>query len=93
MPFIALLGLWGAVELATLIFAVIKIGFFPTIALLVLSSAAGSYLLRSQQQAVLRRWCWSGCGSRGRCGRRLWWFLRLAAVVRGASRRRGQRCR
>ena len=54
MPFIALLGLWGAVELATLIFAVIKIGFFPTIALLVLSSAAGSYLLRSQQQAVLR---------------------------------------
>ena len=50
MPFIALLGLWGAVELATLIFAVIKIGFFPTIALLVLSSAAGSYLLRSQQQ-------------------------------------------
>lgn len=54
MPFIALLGLWGAVELATLIFAVIKIGFFPTIALLVLSSVAGSYLLRSQQQAVLR---------------------------------------
>ena len=54
MPFIALLGLWGAVELATLIFAVIKIGFFPTIALLVLSSVMGSYLLRSQQQAVLR---------------------------------------
>ena len=54
MPFITLLGLWGAVELATLIFAVIKIGFFPTIALLVLSSVAGSYLLRSQQQAVLR---------------------------------------
>lgn len=54
MPFIALLGLWGAAELAALIFAVMKIGFFPTIALLVLSSVAGSCLLHSQQQAVLR---------------------------------------
>ena len=54
MPFLALLGIWGAAEIATLVLAVMKIGFFPTIALLILSSAAGSYLLRSQQQAVLR---------------------------------------
>lgn len=54
MPFLALLGIWGAAEIATLVLAVMKIGFFPTIALLLLSSAAGSYLLRSQQQAVLR---------------------------------------
>ena len=54
MPFIALLGIWGIAELTTLILVVMKTGFFPTIILLVLSSAAGSYLLRSQQEAVLR---------------------------------------
>ena len=53
MPFLALLGLWGVAELVALIAVVSKIGFFATLGLLLLSSA-GSWLLRSQQQAVLR---------------------------------------
>ena len=54
MPFLALLGLWGVAELVALIAVVAKIGFFATLGLLILSSAIGSWLLRSQQQAVLR---------------------------------------
>ncbi len=54
MPFLALLGLWGVAELVALIAVVSKIGFFATLGLLLLSSAIGSWLLRSQQQAVLR---------------------------------------
>ena len=52
MPFLALLGLWGVAELIALIAVVAKIGFFATLGLLILS--IGSWLLRSQQQAVLR---------------------------------------
>ena len=54
MPFLALLGLWGVAELIALIAVVAQIGFFATLGLLILSSAIGSWLLRSQQQAVLR---------------------------------------
>ncbi|MDO4643197.1 MAG: FxsA family protein [Cardiobacteriaceae bacterium] len=54
MPFIALLGFWGVAELVTLIAVIFKVGFFTTLALLFLSSAAGSYLLRSQQEATMR---------------------------------------
>ena len=54
MPFLALLGLWGVAELVALIAVVAQIGFFATLGLLILSSAIGSWLLRSQQQAVLR---------------------------------------
>ena len=54
MPFLALLGLWGVAELIALIAVIAQIGFFATLGLLILSSAIGSWLLRSQQQAVLR---------------------------------------
>ena len=54
MPFLALLGFWGIAELVVLIVVFAKLGFFAALGLLILSSAAGSWLLRSQQQAVLR---------------------------------------